>query len=86
MSNPQTTNWQSIETAPKDRDILLFKTYFKIKVYAVGRWSPAWKKNKGFWEVGGFCSQKNREGDWYTEYNKVAIRQPTHWMDLPYAP
>lgn len=68
--------WQPIETAPKDRDILL---YTNCRGVVRGRWNDCKyaTKPRPYWT-------HDRERIWGT----VACRadQPTHWMPLPEPP
>ncbi len=69
-------DWQPIETAPKDVDVLLFCPRFGV---VRGRWSdekyaktprPYWKNDR----TNLFGIQETRKN------------QPTHWMPLPEVP
>ena len=64
------TEWQPIETAPKNGELILLSPAFD-RPYAIGRW--AWEYGDGLWfmdSVGTLC------GIW----------KPTHWMPLPEPP
>jgi len=74
------TEWQPIETAPKDRTIILFRptAYRPIRV-APGRYNDNKyaKKPKPFWSIHlAFCS------DIFTS----RYHEPTHWCDFPPEP
>ena len=70
------SKWQLIETAPKQKVILLF---------AVTSSDPEnWKMDTGHW-LDGF---RGEPGYWIWEGRKLAAYeiQPTHWMPLPEPP
>lgn len=68
--------WQPIETAPKDRYILLYIEFLGVIC--------------GHWENDGYA--KNPKPYWTNDlellFGKKGCRwlQPTHWMPLPEAP
>lgn len=68
--------WQPIETAPKDCDILL---YCKLRGVVRGEWNDCkyFKNPKPYWT-------NDRE----TIFGVISTRsdQPTHWIPLPDAP
>ena len=71
--------WQPIETAPKDRVILLYRPgAIGCRVVAPGKWdnNEFSKHPKGYWQslVGRFSVREDRD------------TPPTHWMDLPEPP
>lgn len=69
-------NWQPIETAPKNKDILLF--------------CPRHGVVRGKWNVCKY--HRNPKPYWTNDrealFGIISIRndQPTHWMPLPDAP
>jgi hypothetical protein len=74
------TEWQPIETAPRDRtNVLLFGER---------------GVDYGFWEGGspaqyecGVMTDPGMEAGWWSEhYYPGSPQQPTHWMPLPSAP
>lgn len=74
-------NWQPIETAPKDREILVLNS----KGVGVAKWveepyTPIYRPS-GF--QGVVCGWEA----WYggQEYDMV-IDNPTHWMEMPEPP
>ena len=85
MSDPQTTTWQPIETAPKDgTEILVYKDMATVPVIHI-----AWYRNKEEWEAsgqycGGWDTLEEWEGWWsYTEGSVSQSKiEPTHWMPL----
>ena len=60
-------NWQPIETAPKDRDILVFNP-----VAGVYRTQAVANNKTYLWP---FRFWDGKEGDWFPE--------PTQWCELP---
>ena len=82
------TDWQDIETAPRDgTEILAFGGYQyegmgKPTVY--GPWTVAWngKKWRSSWDD---CEVIEYMGDFGTDYKEPGI-EPTHWMPLPPLP
>ena len=90
---PSETNWQPIETAPKDRtDVLVLLNCAGVAVVHIAFW-----RSREEWELsgqycGGWDSLEDWEGWWsYTE-NSVGQSKldgswfPTHWMPLPPLP
>lgn len=70
MSNTP-TGWQPIETAPRDRTvILLWDDYDKVVVS--GQWDVD-EDDRGYWSA-------------YGHYRMMACRKPTHWMPTPAGP
>lgn len=71
--------WQPIETAPKDRRVLLYWPeieYLPEKV-ACGKWDSDEfaKRPNPFWAP-----------DWYASKSTCRHWKPTHWMELPEGP
>lgn len=74
-------NWQSIETAPKDKYILIYRTpepYQIIDIF-IARWSEIYEN---FYVFGTYRERP----DEYSEPNVTVVRNPTHWMPLPEPP
>jgi hypothetical protein len=75
------TEWQPIETAPKDgTEILLFTTYLADEYYdetfstvQIGSWDFGHDTVEAIWR---------RPAGWAC----VKIGEPTHWMPLPEPP
>lgn len=70
------TKWQPIETAPKDKSVLLYDSNRKEKY--CGRWDKQKynKKPNPYWEK-------------YARYSDIVYQRtypPTHWMPLPQPP
>jgi hypothetical protein len=73
------SEWQPIETAPKDKIVLLFRpTAFEWGSVAPGKYNVDFfaKRPKPFWEI------------WLKIGGTVESRlwEPTHWMPLPAPP
>ena len=71
--------WMPIETAPKDRLVLLYRpTALPWAMVTVGRWHDQrhHKKPKPFWEIWLKIGGIGESRAW----------EPTHWMDLPSPP
>jgi hypothetical protein len=71
--------WQPIETAPRDRVILLYRPIaISCRQVAPGKWddNEFARHPKGYWQslVGKFSVREDRD------------TPPTHWMDLPEPP
>lgn len=77
------TAWMPIETAPKDKLILLFLGDIPgrsdILQYTVGRWcTDAYsKKPRPYW---------SSQAEAIHGVNWMRMRQPTHWQPLPAPP
>lgn len=76
-------SWQPIETAPKDRTILLYwpeRTLGSVLYHQM--------TSTGIWERDQHS--KNRRPFWFTanlpHYNTLRLHRPTHWMPLPPPP
>lgn len=78
------TAWQPIETAPKDRPIILWGRYSVHP--AVGEWVPAHNERNGQWVAVNDDGRPALESqtDWGSTYLTIDI--PSHWMDLPTPP
>ncbi len=63
---------QPIETAPKDRPILLFPSRYNDYPCDIGKWRERDGKRKSFWERCGVTSV----------YENINC-PPTHWMEIP---
>jgi hypothetical protein len=69
------TDWQPLETAPKDGTVFL--VFDKAKGWiSQCQWVQS-KKNRGFWGVVDWSSD---------EYPGNGPIEPTHWMPLPVFP
>ena len=71
--------WQPIETAPKNRLILLYRpTAVDWGKVTPGRWNSAkfYKKPKPYWEIWFRIGGAREARAW----------RPTHWMELPEPP
>jgi len=70
--------WQPIETAPKDRRILLYQSGGGGEYY-----TPAWQKIfTGFW----WDDWYENEHFWTADEDRGFEVNPTHWMPLPAPP
>jgi len=69
------TEWQPIETAPKDGTHILVVSETGISVckYSCGNWN-------GLIDGDTICYQEEQD-DWYYD-----VYKPTHWMPLPEPP
>lgn len=71
--------WQKIETAPKDRYVILYRpTAPAWLMIAEGKWDDQayHKKPRPFW----YCP-------WAIAYShEIREHAPSHWMSLPKAP
>lgn len=78
MSTPKTTEWQPIETAPKDGTALLLWEEASIHPFV------------GWWAMGGWTvshEHVDAEGGWNGAVVVDRLQLPiTHWMPLPPAP
>lgn len=70
--------WKPIETAPKDRDILLWNG----DEYCIGWWETAKEFNEPF---NDWCKGDAGAGTGY-DCGFDRVHNPTHWMPLPPAP
>ncbi|MEM9482111.1 MAG: hypothetical protein AAGA83_00310 [Cyanobacteria bacterium P01_F01_bin.116] len=61
--------WDSIESAPKDKYIIVGHFDPELVEIEIVRWNPNGRDNKGYWE--------NQHGDSYKTW------WGTHWQDLP---
>lgn len=70
------SNWQPIETAPKQRVVLLWA----LTDEETGNWKMA----TGFWMPG----YRDEPGEWEWDGRRLKPYdvQPTHWMPLPEPP
>jgi hypothetical protein len=78
------TDWQPIETAPKDgRKILLLEPFEYKDDYSeclsIGFWGSGYLKNPKRW-----CNWHD-SGDHYCDYF-ASVYNPTHWAELPEPP
>lgn len=75
------TEWQPIETAPKDRTIILFRPTASRKAIRVapGRYDDAKyaKEPKPYWSI---CLAYHNVMSWSRHH------EPTHWCDFPPEP
>lgn len=73
-------SWQPIETAPKDRRILLWIPDGPWSCCSIGEWDDdryALKKSRPYWR----STEERTQGiRWMRD------RQPTHWAELPEGP
>ena len=67
--------WQPIETAPKDRPILLFCRYEPV---GIGIW---WCNTWHWWADGAALEYMSDFGSEYKQFGP-----PSHWMPLPEPP
>ena len=70
------TDWQTIETAPKDGTSILLYGYWEGEIHSIEDEKNIWmaQYTYGDWLING--------GDYYGSY----VRNPTHWMPLPEPP
>lgn len=73
--------WQPIETAPKDGEILVYNG----ESVSPSMWYES-NEFRNFGEEGGWCSADYDVGGSLYEGVDVIKPQPTHWMPLPDAP
>ena len=64
--------WLPIETAPKDRNILL--------------WGQYWSDEQGLMPTPLFGAWNGRTGRWECAWMYWFGVRPTHWMEIPKAP
>lgn len=68
--------WQPIETAPKDSEILL--------------WFPRWKAKTGRFQADKYSARPRpywtMDAERLWGVRDVRLNQPTHWMPLPPPP
>ena len=78
--------WQLIETAPKDREILgcHFTDYGSLGVTRFGPWTMKWKQPGWVpsWDGDRVIECQTDSG---TEYMTLPLT-PTHWQELPELP
>jgi hypothetical protein len=77
------SGWRPIETAPRDRRVLLSEVSYKGERYA----------NVGVWEEEGYCTKEGwrlaypiSDGPAYDHNCDGFDLDPTHWMPLPEPP
>jgi len=71
--------WQPIETAPKDRVVLLYRpTAFAWALVATGMWcaQETHKRPRPYWKLWPIAGNQWDARAW----------EPTHWMPLPEPP
>ena len=92
------SDWQPIETAPKDGRVIIVWprdgkpqfAFYKSEWYQ--KYLPQkLKENGGSWKsLGPHYESNSREHSYrvsYAEYNVLGVyREPTHWMPLPEPP
>lgn len=69
------SEWQPIETAPKDGTVVYLYRQ-------VGDWKV---RGHGYWEGGGIVSGWITQG-FYDPPGNLGLAHPTHWMPLPAPP
>lgn len=81
MSDILTSNWQPIETAPKDgQEILAVRMYEgRCVKMGVSSFGPCRKQHDGY--VAG-----DGEPRWRNQGNEKLFPTPTHWQKLPAPP
>ena len=67
------SEWQSIETAPKDGTLILLAARAGVTVQAAWEWDRADPTDGGYW-------------DYWENVPEYGIHQFTHWMPLPEPP
>lgn len=74
-------DWQIIETAPKDKEILLYRgdTFYEWAKIVTGKWDDDRfsEKPRPYW---------THYKKYLTGTTEVRKYQPTHWMPLPDPP
>jgi len=72
-------DWEPIETAPKDRTIILYRPHARLwATISTGRWTAdEYNKNpRPYWKMDKIGVTINQIRRW----------KPTHWMPLPVPP
>ena|SRR3990167_3521283 len=84
------SEWQPIETAPKDgTEILVYYEFATVPIVHIARWDD---DRFDQWEGERFASKADKIGWW--SYVETSVSQhkldefntPTHWMPLPAPP
>lgn len=72
--------WQPIETAPKDRRVIVVDADGRVEI-------AYWQENPRVWEdqPQGPCWTVFEPEDYFYAYHLIA-HPPTHWMPLPEPP
>lgn len=70
------SKWQLIETAPKDKDVIVFDAH-KSQV-RVAFWGVDPSDGGGEWVFGRFFVEQ--------KMNCLIVVEPTHWMPIPLPP
>ncbi len=78
MTDVVNIDWEPIETAPKDRQILLFCPGEKGAQQHVGGWAQQLVTGKEAWRFAAYW--KDGEG------LVCLLCNPTHWQELPAPP
>ena len=65
--------WQQIETAPKDQEILMYFGADALSPFSVGCWTRQWEMQSI-----GISHIEDHLGEYF--------QFPTHWMPLPQPP
>lgn len=73
--------WQTINTAPKDRSILLARFGWSIIDLKADWDDPENKEWRLFWAVRGHWSE--RFNNWNDGVEPSGLASPSHWLDLP---
>lgn len=78
------SEWQPIETAPKDGTLILIS--FGEKGVRAVSWDSPWDDPVTF-ENGIWCVDDDKHGPYPLRgYNEDGYNAPTHWMPLPNPP
>lgn len=84
------TNWQPIETAPKDgTDILVYYEFATVPIVHIAYYDT---DEHDLWKDQGFDNKEDKIGWWSYVQNSVSQHKlegysaPTHWMPLPDSP
>jgi hypothetical protein len=74
----ETPQWQPIETAPKDRVILLYGVHFHRRIWGRGYWFQGVPGDGEGWIAHSFYTEPSDD--------MRGCFEPTHWMPLPAPP